>query len=164
MNPLQRRARERDAELVSQHRVEGTHAQRADLDPVHPVGQQTTGRLGAPLRARRARSHEQRDVLTSQAPDRELQKRAGWGVQPLQVVDRHEQRLLGRQQTQRAEEGRGQRPGIHLGRPRVLAQQGHGESRALRDRQRPRDRVEGSVQEIAERGEQQPRLGRNRTA
>ena len=101
------------------------------------------------------------DRLLGQPPQREAQHRRRGGIDPLQVVDGHDQRPAERQRAQRRERRHPDRPLVHeCPPPRTPAAQERAlEGEPLRSGQARRDLVEVAVQEVAERGEGQARLG-----
>jgi hypothetical protein len=107
-----RRSREAQLDPLAQHLVERAEAEPPELDHGEamlgdPAAQQL-GRLPA-------YSDERRHRLRGEAREREAEGGEGGGVEPLDVVDRHEHRPFAREGPQSAEERRCDRALVHGG-------------------------------------------------
>ena len=112
-------------DAVLSDRADSAEAQRTKLDPPNLARQHPASHQRGALRTGQAPSRQQHDRLAAQPTVRELQKRSLRRIQPLEVIDRHQHRLLGREHAQHPEERDAQHPRIKLRGPWVIAQQRH---------------------------------------
>ena len=105
---------------------------------------------------------EQADGSRVEAARGEREHECGGPVQPLQVVDRDDDRAVDRQHAQRAEKGRGHRPLVGWCAAGVRQEQRDLERTPLRRRQRREDLVERVAEKVAQARERELHLGATR--
>jgi hypothetical protein len=138
-------------------------AERPDSNAVDPVGVEG----GLDDRCRLARVEpprpEQQHARVRQPPKREPERARRRGVEPLEIVDRHDEPVVG-EQLQGVADRDPERPRIDRTAVGVLDQERDLECPALRRRERGQHVVEHSVEKIAEAGVRKAalRLGRAR--
>ena len=121
----QRRPRERPAEPRLQDPVQRAGTERADVLALDRFAVERKLELGSVGATPEPAGEKQPDVLALQAPQRELQGGSRRSVQPLDIVDREQDRLTLGEQVQRATDGHGQRSEVDR-RARLLAEQQRG--------------------------------------
>ena len=135
-------------------------AQRPDPDPLDPVAVERVLDRGRLLRLAEPPRPQQRDVGLRQPPQREPERARRRDVEPLQVVDRDHQPVLG-EQLESTPDRDSERPLVDAALRRILDQQGDLERPAPRRRQFRQHLVERAVEQVAEAGvgERALRLG-----
>ena len=152
----QQRARHAHAEPPGEQPARRVEVERADVEPRERAAAERALERSHAARAAREQEADRRAV---EPPRGEAQGLGGRRVEPLQVVDRDQDRTGGRQRPQTVEHAQRDRPRLRGVGRRLAAQQ--------RDLERPRLRrgqpVEGvradAVEQVDQRGERQPRLG-----
>ena len=152
MHAAQRRAGQDKPEPGVEEAVDGAHAQGPDAEARADVERRRRVAAGAP-------SEEQADRLGSQPPPRELECPSGGGVEPLDVIDGDENRALARQAAEQPQERDPERPIVGGARARRLEQQRDPQRLRLRARELADRVLRRPVQEVAEPGEVELRLG-----
>ena len=144
----QRRSSRRATELRPQDPVERADAERPQRDPQPVARAQRQLNVARP----RAQGDEHRNPLVGQAPGAEADQERGRAIEPLDVVDRDEDGTSLLEEPKRPEEGR--RHGALIGRPtsRIPTQQRDVERTQLGRRERSRNLLVGSFEQIAQAG------------
>ena len=149
------RACERQPEVCLEKLVNGTEAQRADVQPLHAV---VTDR---PLEVRRLRTfaeatgEQQEDRPIAQPPQREGERARRGRIEPLDVVDREDNRPLGSENLERTPNRDTERARVEAVRI-FLDEECHLERVAPGRRQRRQHVLEHVLEQVAEAGVCQP--------
>jgi hypothetical protein len=142
VEPAQERARQGGTHALLKNGAECAQRQRAELDAI--FGIERTGGAGA--------AREQLGYgLCAETPERELEHRRGGRVQPLDVVDRDDDRPAPGEHPQRAEERRCDGPAIGPGLPVLAQEKSNLERRSLRCGERREDVADHVRQQVAHR-------------
>ena len=126
-----------------------TDAERPHAKPLDPVGFQGVPDGGRLLGLAEPSRPDQGDVRLRQSPEREPECVRGRGVEPLEIVDREHEPVVG-QKLQRAPHRDAERPLVDGSSFCVLDEQRHLERSALGRRQRRQRVVEDAVEQVAE--------------
>ena len=144
---------EHRAEPVLDDPVHREKVERPDLDAQDLLGGK---RLLEPFVGVTGTARQQkRDRLVAKPAEGELQRGHRRAVEPLRVVDRHEQRPLGRKGTKRVQQARADRPPVGAPSPRALEQERRLERAPLGRRQLADDVPERRAQEVGEARERE---------
>ena len=158
VDPPQRRAGKAQLDPGSKETVHRAEAERADVEPTDPIlDERSRDGLARPARG------EHPDPFVPDPPPREGKDERRRGVEPLEIVNREDERALGRQETQGAE-GR-DRDGALVGRCSVgtLEEQRDPQGIGLRRGKLLEQFLEHGVEQIAEAREREPRFGLGRS-
>ena len=143
--------------------VERADAQRPQLQPPDGVPGERLLERGRLRSVGEPPGEQQEHVVRAQPSHREAEGSRRRGVQPLQIVDRDEQRPVFGEQLDRAANGDPDRPRIHPLTRVLLAQERDLERTAPRRRQPGQDFVEHVLEQIAEAHVREPALGLGRS-
>ena len=158
MQPQQQRARKAGVEPVAQQLAHRSDGERADLDLLQPSGADGALELGRRRSLVAATREQEEDRLLVQAARGEQQQPEGRRIEPLEVVDRDDDGALRGELPQRGQERDRER--TQVGLLLALLQEKRDRERVpLRRRQRRQHHVVHSLQQVAERAEQQLHLG-----
>ena len=152
--------RDPDVEPQTHEVLQRAHAERPERD----VGE--GARLECVREAERfslvvssAQRREDADRRLARAPCREGEHARRRGVEPLDVVDGHEQRAFGREDAERRDEGARQRKPVRISLRIGRDPEYGGERTTLRLRQHVRDVLERRIEEVRDRSERDRHLG-----
>ena len=148
--------REAQPEPLGQDPPRGAEAERADLEPSQrpPLERALessldTGALG----------EQEADGLALEPAHGEVECVGGRRIEPLDVVDRDQQRLTGGQGAQRVQEAERDRVGLGRRARRLGPQKGHLQRAQLRSRQADELLRLDAVEQVDQRGKREPRVG-----
>ena len=160
VQPEQRRPGQAVGEQAVQDLMRRADAERPDPDPLDPVAVERVLDRGRLLRLAEPPRPQQRDVGLRQPAQRKPERACRRDVEPLQVVDRDHQPILG-EQLESAPNRNSERPLVDTALRGILDQQGDLERPAPRRGQGRQHLLERVVEQVAEAGvgERALRLG-----
>ena len=101
----QERARKDDSQMRLHDPVERKHSEWADLDLLIPPRRKRSPQLREQRALERRPAREQQaDVLVTESPRGIAERSSRGGIEPLDIVDRNDERLASSERTQRIEE------------------------------------------------------------
>jgi len=157
MDSQKRRTREDPVEPFAKKRLDRSYAERPDPDALDPVGTERHLELGRDdALCNAAREQDARRRL--EPPERERERALRGAIEPLDIVDGDEGRLVGREYLERASNGDAEGARIDR-RRRLLDQKRDLEGSPSRRRQLREHVLERRLEEIAEPCKRQPALG-----
>jgi len=151
VEPPKDRTTEADIEPFAEERGECVELERPDEDTPR-VGLEE--RRVAPGSCRRNQSHRG----SVETPERKFERRRGLWVEPMSIVDRHEDEAFEREQAEKGRQGDRDRPRLRGTPARVLEKQGDAKRPPLRGG-KAADLIRDTGEQIAERGESELVLG-----
>ena len=132
MDPVKQRPREHGREARVHDGIQGNEVQRSDRHAQDAVGSKCPLRPGFAFVTPR---EQQGDRLLAQTTCRVLERRRGRAVEPLDVVDRNEQRRSPRQRAEDAQQAGGNGPAVGSPTTAVLEEKRDFQRPPLRRRQ-----------------------------
>ena len=160
LNTDELRPRQIEADPLSQQVVERPQAQRADRESREPIRRKRAielhrdGRVG-----RRPHRREQADTLVTQAAERDLQHTGRRRVEPLEVVEREDDRLPLGEHLEDVEQGQPDGSRVRSNLPGLGQQERDLERAPPQLRERGCHLVEDRCEQVGEPRERQQRLG-----
>ncbi len=156
--------RQRHPEPGAQQLVELVRAQTAQVQPLEALLREGAIEGERHLGPAAATGAEDADPLVLEAPHGERERVLGGRIEPVDVIDRQQGRLLRREAAQQPEQAQADGALQRLGPLGLGAQQRHLERAALRVRQVRHRRLRNVGEEVAQRGVRELRLALDRPA
>ena len=147
---------EAQPEPLGQDPPRSAEAERADLEPSQRPPLERA--LESSLKTE-SLGEQEADGLALEAAHDEVECVGGRRIEPLDVVDRDQQRLTGSQGAQRVQEAKRDRVGLGRRALRLGPQKGHHQRSQLRSRQANELLRLNPVEQIDQRGKREPRVG-----
>jgi hypothetical protein len=153
VEPPKQRSRERDTDLRPQQTADRTGAQGAEPNRPNLLAGHCVKELVRGFLCVRSRREQQLNRLLAQPPHGKCERESRIRVEPLDVIDGHEDRPVARQLPQHAQDRRAGGPAVWRRAGRIHEEKCDFERTALRRRQRRQDCFEHVTEEVADAGE-----------